>query len=165
MNPTHVHLMITHLPIFASALGLLVLIYGIWQQSTSTKIAAYGLFVIGSIGAGIAYLTGEEAEETVEHLAGIARSTIHTHEEAAMYALVSMIFLGLASIVGIYSIWKSMPAENKISNVMILLAIVCFSIVARVGYLGGQIRHSEVNPNNIELQKIDTDDESDKENK
>lgn len=162
MNPTHVHLTITHLPIFASALGLLVLIFGIWQQSISTKIAAYGIFIIGSIGAGIAYLTGEEAEETVEHLAGVVHSTIHTHEDAAMYALICMIFLGLAAIVSIYSIWKKMPAENKIANVMLLLAIISFSITARVGYLGGQIRHSEINPNNIELQKIEKDDDDEK---
>lgn len=162
MNPTHIHLMITHLPIFAAAIGLLVLIFGIWQQSISTKIASYGIFIIGAIGAGIAYLTGEEAEETVEHLAGVAKSTIHTHEDAAMYALICMIFLGVAAIIGLYTIWRKMSAENKIANVIILLAIFSLTVLTRVAYLGGQIRHSEINPNNIELQKIEKDDDDEK---
>lgn len=61
MNPTHIHLMITHLPIFGSILGALVLAYGIYVKSEQTKSAAYYLFIIAAIGAGIAYATGESA--------------------------------------------------------------------------------------------------------
>jgi hypothetical protein len=62
MNQTHVHLLITHLPILGSFLGALVLVYGLFSGSYSTKIAAYLLLIISSAGAGIAYLTGEGAE-------------------------------------------------------------------------------------------------------
>ncbi|MDX2250509.1 MAG: hypothetical protein SF052_27255 [Bacteroidia bacterium] len=59
MNQAHVHLMITHLPIFGSILGALVLTYGLWTKSHQTKVAAYFLLIISAIGSGIAYLTGE----------------------------------------------------------------------------------------------------------
>lgn len=68
MNPTHIHLVIAHLPIFGSILGALVLAYGLWTKSNNTNIAAYGLFIISSMAAGIAYLTEEAAEESVENL-------------------------------------------------------------------------------------------------
>jgi hypothetical protein len=86
MNQTHLHLLITHLPIFGSILGVIVLAYGLWTKSNDTKIASYLLFMISSIGAGIAYLTGEAAEETVEHIQGIVESNIKTHEEFALFA-------------------------------------------------------------------------------
>ena len=76
MNQTHIHLLITHLPIFGSILGGLVLAHGLWTKSNQTKIAAYNIFIISAIGAGIAYLTGEAAEETVENIQGIAKDMI-----------------------------------------------------------------------------------------
>lgn len=53
MDQTHLHLSINHLPIFGSILGGLVLAYGLWTKSNQTKIAAYYLLIISSIGAGI----------------------------------------------------------------------------------------------------------------
>ena len=39
MSAVHLHLLINHLPIFGSLLGILVLVYGIWVKSEHTKIA------------------------------------------------------------------------------------------------------------------------------
>ena len=102
MDQTHIHLIITHLPIFGSILGGFVLAHGIWTKGNQTKIAAYNLFIISSIGAGIAYLTGEAAEETVENLQGVVETTIGQHEDFALFALISLIMLGLSSILGLY---------------------------------------------------------------
>ncbi|MGE5943670.1 MAG: hypothetical protein ACM31G_04950 [Flavobacteriales bacterium] len=63
MDQTHIHLVITHLPIFGSILGGLVLAYGLWTKSNDTKIAAYGLFIISSISVGIAYFIESEDDD------------------------------------------------------------------------------------------------------
>lgn len=144
MDQTHIHLVITHLPIFGSILGGIVLAYGLWSKSNETKIAAYVLFIISSIGAGIAYLTGEAAEESVEHLPSIFDVTIERHEDFAIYALVSLIILGAASIIGIGLTLRKPLATKKVAFVILLISLVSFGLVARTGYLGGQIRHSEI---------------------
>ena len=144
MNQTHIHLVITHLPIFGSILGGFVLAYGLWTKSNETKNAAYGLFILSSIGAGIAYLTGEAAEESVEHLPGIFEATIERHEDFAIYALVSLIILGVASLLGIFLTLKKSSATRTLAFVIFLFSIVSFGLVARTGFLGGQIRHSEI---------------------
>ena len=102
MSQVHLHLLITHLPIFGSILGAFVLGYGIWSKSIHTKMAAYFLFVISAIGTGIAYLTGEGAEEAVENIQGVSENIIGQHEDFAMYALVSLIILGASSLLAIY---------------------------------------------------------------
>ena len=144
MDQTHIHLVITHLPIFGSILGGLVLAYGLRTKSSETKIAAYGLYIISSIGAGIAYLTGEAAEESVEHLPGIIGATIERHEDFAIYALISLIILGVASILGIFLTLRKSSATRIVAVVIFLVSLVSFGLVARSGYLGGQIRHSEI---------------------
>lgn len=150
MNQTHIHLLITHLPIFGSILGGLVLLHGIGVRSDQTKMAAYYIFILSSIGAGIAYLTGEGAEETVENIQGVVEATIKTHEQFALFALISLIILGVFSILGLFLTLRKLPLTRAIAFVILFISLISFVLVSRTGYLGGQIRHTEINsPNPI----------------
>lgn len=145
MNQTHIHLLITHLPVFGSILGGLVLAHGLWAKSNQTKIAAYNIFIISAIGAGVAYLTGEAAEETVENIQGIAKNMIDMHEDFAVIALISLIMLGLSSIGGLFLTIRKSPLTSTAAIVILFISLISFGLVARTGYLGGQIRHTEIN--------------------
>jgi uncharacterized membrane protein len=162
MNQAHVHLVITHLPIFGSILGALVLVYGLWSKSNQTKIAAYLLFVISALGAGIAYLTGEGAEDAVEKIQGISRDLIHEHEEAAMFALISLIILGIISLYGLFVTHKNRKYERSVSLIILFFSFFSFSVVARTGWLGGQIRHTEIS--NAPVQNAESHEKGDKDN-
>lgn len=151
MNPTHVHLLITHLPIYGSVLGAVVLFIGLWRRSMTTKYAAYTLFIISAAGAGIAYLTGEEAEETVEHLQGISKQAIEQHSEFASIALTGMIALAILSLLALYFNSKKFSLARPINWFILFISLVCFGLVARTGYLGGLIRHTEITSNAPEL--------------
>ena len=144
MDATHFHLVITHLPIFGAALGMLILIFAMWRKSATTKMAAYGMFVISAVGAGIAYATGEGAEEKVEDLPGVMESIISRHEEFAMYALISMIVLGTASLIAMIVNGRANILSKTSAMVVLFLSLVSFWLVAKTGQLGGQIRHTEV---------------------
>lgn len=161
MNPTHVHLLISHLPIFGSILGALVLTYGLWKKSNQVKIAAYGLFIISAGGAGITYLTGEAAEETAENIQGITKNMIEDHEHFAVYALVSLMILGVASIIGLFFTLRK-PAFTKATAIVILfISLFSFGLIARTGYLGGQIRHTEINGQAVSQQSEDRENRND----
>lgn len=144
MDQTHIHLLITHLPIFGSILGAVVLGQGLWTKSNQTIIAAYNLFIISSIGAIIAYLTGEGAEESVEDLQEVVEATIKQHEQFALFALISLIILGLTSIIGLLLILRNSPLTRAITFIVLFISLISFGLVARTGYLGGQIRHTEI---------------------
>lgn len=162
MSQVHLHLLITHLPIFGSILGAFVLGYGLWRDSNSTKIAAYYLFVISAIGAGIAYLTGEGAEEAVEKIQGVSESIMEQHEDFAMYALISLIVLGVSSLFALFVTQKNSSLSKTAAILTLALSLISFALVARTGYLGGQIRHSEIATGNAqvgnEMEKKDDDD-------
>ena len=145
MNSTHIHLLINHLPIIGSMLGAIVLLYALIIKSDHTKIAAYILFIISSIGANIAYFTGEGAEESIENLQGVVESTIKHHETFALYALISLIILGLFSIVGYILTYRKSYMTLNVAYLILFVSIISFVLIARTGYLGGQIRHTELN--------------------
>lgn len=145
MDQTHIHLLITHLPIFGSILGAVVLAYAMITKSQQTSNAAYIVFIISAIGGFIAKQTGEAAEETVEHLRGISEDLIHEHEEAADIALIAIIVLAVISLLGLFASYKRASYSNSLRWIALIVSLVTFGIVARTGYLGGQIRHTEIN--------------------
>ena len=144
MDQLHVHLFINHLPVAGTILGTIVLIIALLFRSKYTSLAAYTLFFISSLGAGIAYLTGEGAEESVEHIPGVIKDTIERHEDFSMYALIAMIVLGIASVAGAFLIQKKSRLVKNLSYFILLLSIISFSLIAWTAYLGGQIRHTEL---------------------
>ncbi|MEO8236050.1 MAG: DUF2231 domain-containing protein [Flavobacterium sp.] len=147
MDQTHLHLLITHLPIFGSLLGTLVLGYGIFKKSSTTLIAAHYMLIISAFGAIIAYLTGEGAEETVENIQGVSENVIDQHADFAMYALIALIVVGIASLISIYFENTKNSLVKSATTVTLFLAVISFALVARTGYLGGQIRHTEISSN------------------
>ncbi|HEY0666771.1 MAG TPA: DUF2231 domain-containing protein [Sphingobacteriaceae bacterium] len=142
------HLLITHLPIFGSVLGALVLIIGIATGSRSTLNAAYVVLLISAIGGMIAYSTGESAEETVEHLPGVSRGIIEAHEEVAKITVVTTILMGVFSALALLTRNSNKNFIAKtLSRLVLVIALLSFGMAAYTGYLGGQIRHTEIKNN------------------
>jgi len=144
MDLTHLHLLITHLPIFGTITGLLILLYGIYTGSYHTKMAAYAVLLAAALGGIIAFSTGEAAEETVENMQGITKNVIEAHEEFAKITLIAIIALGVVSLAAIYLTWKKSKTARAISIIVLILSLICFGMTSWTGYLGGQIRHTEV---------------------
>ena len=148
MTQVHIHLLITHLPVFASLIGILILIYAMLIKSDQTKMAAYYVFILSAIGAGIAYVTGEGAEEAVENITGVVESTISAHEDFAIYALISLIVIGLLSILATFITYNKMAISNLMATIVLFSAIIGFGLIAKTASLGGQIRHTEITAKN-----------------
>lgn len=158
MTQSHIHLLTNHLPIIGSLLGIIVLIYGIAIKSVHTRNASFLIFIISSIGAVITYLTGEGAEEKVEGIADVSKKMIHQHEDFALFALISLIVLGLSAMVAWIISKKNPVVGNKFALLTLFIGIISFALIARTGYLGGLIRHSELRQN-ISIHENTGDDE------
>ena len=151
MNPTHLHLVITHLPIYGAILGVAVLCFGMLTKSRTTCNAAYIVLLIAAIGGLVAFFTGEPAEETVENISGVSKNLIEEHEESANLTLVLLIIMGLSSCAGLFMSLKNWKLAKLVPVVVLIISIICFGAAARTGYLGGKIRHSEVNGSNQQI--------------
>lgn len=143
MNQTHIHLVITHLPVFGSIFGGLVLAHAIRTKSNQTAIAAYNLLILSSFGAVIAYLTGSYAEETVERVQGVSKSMIEEHAGFAVYALVALCFLGVAALFGFVLTIRESSLARPFAIITLFISLLSFGLIVRTGYLGGKIRHTE----------------------
>lgn len=146
MDATHLHLLSNHLPILGSAFGLLVLCFGLTLRTPSQPVrtAAYLILILSAAGAIVAHLSGEGAEEAVERLPGVSDAAIEAHEEAAPFAVATSALAGVLALAGIASGFLKPAWAGRIALATTLAALVAFAAAARTGWLGGKIRHTEL---------------------
>lgn len=144
MNEAHVHLITNHLPIIIPFIALVVLLIGLFSKSDAVKRTAFFLFLVGAIATYPAFESGEEAEEIVEHLAGVSHDLIHEHEEKAELFMVLSYILGALSLVGLWANWKKKKFANILIYSTILLSVIVIYVAKETGTSGGEIRHPEI---------------------
>ena len=144
MNPAHLHLILNHLPVMATLCGIVVMIYGMVKKSNVTLNASCLLFILASAGGILTYVTGEPAEEIVEGINQISESSIEEHEDSAGIALALIIMQGIMAAAGIWINANRPMLAAKFFRILFIFSFLCVLMVARTGYLGGLIRHTEV---------------------
>jgi len=144
MNPAEIHLALNHLPLFGAFFGFLLLLVALLRKSRDLKQAGLWLCLAAALAAVPTYLTGEPAEDRVEGVPGVAQELIEEHEESALWALVGIEILGVASLAGLYLSRKTGEVPDRFIQTCLILALLAVAIVARTAYLGGQIHHPEI---------------------
>ncbi|MDQ2768525.1 MAG: hypothetical protein M3Y30_15390 [Gemmatimonadota bacterium] len=143
---THLHLLLNHVPIIVTVLGLLLVAVATWRKSDALARVALAFFVGGALSALPTYLTGDSAEHTVLHMPGVTRAVIEAHSNAA---LISAIFVGALGVFALWSLWRFrsnalLPAW--VVRVALAASIIGSGLMSWTGLLGGEVRHTEVRP-------------------
>jgi uncharacterized membrane protein len=144
MNSIHWHLLLNHIPIIGTMVATAFLVAGFAFKSKPIKMAALGAVFVLSICAIVANKTGENAEESIENVAGINEQMLDEHEDAAGPALVTHVVAGLLSAIALFLLYKEKKGAEIAFIIALLVTLTAVGLMARVGYLGGQIRHTEI---------------------
>ncbi len=145
MNIMHLHLALNHVPIVGIFIGTVVLLFSLFFRSSQTKRVALIMIVACSALSIPVYLSGEPTEHIVERTVQLNESVIENHEEAAELSFGLSIALGLAAG---FALWSSRKAPQRLDQrtgyALIVLSVACSASLLWTGYLGGQIRHTEL---------------------
>lgn len=144
MSLVHLHLVLNHLPalglVFAGALFLVALA----KRSGPFQRVALWFLVVSALAAIPVYLTGESAEEAVERLPGVSEAIVERHEEAAGVAFAAMEGLGGLALLAALVFRRRPEVPRAVAAGLVTLVVATSALFTWTGYLGGQIRHSEV---------------------
>lgn len=154
MDSIHLHLILNHFPIVGTLIGTIILLAGLIKKSTSIQQIGLATITIMALIAIPVFLTGEPAGEKMEKLPGIVEASIEAHEEAAEIAYWVMLFAGLFAGITIAAQITGRKISQTLAIVTFFITVIAFGLMARTGYLGGQIRHSEITGNTIQNQGI-----------
>lgn len=140
MFPEPLHPTVVHFPIVLGVVLPLLAAYALWRMHDGAPVRAWGPVVLVAVltwaSAYVASRLGQREEEQVEAVL-VSEDPLHEHEEAAeLFLLVSGIVAGIA-LLGL--------APGMVGRSARLLALVGavlgLSVVARTGYLGGDLTY------------------------
>ncbi|RMG45950.1 MAG: hypothetical protein D6723_17690 [Acidobacteria bacterium] len=144
MNWAHVHLILNHFPVVGLAFGLALLAASVARRNSPLARVGLGVLVAIALIAIPVYLTGEPAEEMIEHLPGVSKSFIEEHEESALPTLIVIELLGMVAAVGLFRFRQTGELPRWFLTATLLLSIGAGGFVGWTANLGGQIRHPEI---------------------
>jgi uncharacterized membrane protein len=150
MNAAHLHLILNHVPVLGTAFGLTLLAWALMRRSEELEKVSFGVLVIVALLAIPAYLTGEPAEEMVEHLPEVNHDAIEEHEDAATFAFAGVLVLGSVTFGGLIFFRRRKPIPEWLAILVLVLSVLVFAMMVRTAYLGGFIRHPELRPTFIQ---------------
>lgn len=143
MNDAYLHLLINHIPILGSLFGLILLVFGLFKANKTLIQTALITFIISATITLPTDWTGEGAEEIVEEL-GVSHDIIHEHEEVAESAVLTMLILGLLSLVALILNLRHSAFKDILNVLVLVMALIVFYFMYQAGNTGGEIRHPEV---------------------
>lgn len=131
LNGIPLHPLVVHAPIALLIFATLLLLGALkWSQ---LRLFAVITLVVGLLSGIVAYITGDGAERFGIDQWNIARDAIHTHENFALYSLITF---GLSLLL----VLLDYRTKNKlIFLASILVALIGSGILAYAGHLGGQM--------------------------
>jgi uncharacterized membrane protein len=150
INLAHIHLLVNHFPIIGFMVGLGLLIGAVVTKNKDLTRYSYVVLFLMAVMAIPAYMSGNAAEETIcpppnyHCLPGVSSTAIRQHEDAALIAFSLIEITGFLAWLGLWQsrLKSGMSAWNL--PVVFVLSIVTFAAMARTGYIGGDIRHMEI---------------------
>ncbi len=143
MNYPHLHLMLNHFPVVGTILAMLLLGWALLSRRRDYIRLSLVATLIASLSAVPAFLSGDEAHEQLEDVAGFDHDQIHEHERSADWALWIMLGTGALAAAGLWSSRGDRPVPRWSGTAAMAGLILSTSVLARTAWLGGEIRHPE----------------------
>lgn len=146
-NPAYQHILINHLPIIGTAMGLLGLGVAFALRRRIAFIPALVILFVAGVSAWPVYATGSEAYKPIRRIADDAGiDWLDTHMDRADQATWAFyVMAGIAAATLIVPLqWPR--AGLPLAILTALIAVVCLGVAGWIAEAGGRIRHPEFRP-------------------
>jgi uncharacterized membrane protein len=146
MNGAHLHLVLNHFPVIGLIFCLAMLMAGILRKSEELTRTGMVILIAVAVIAIPVYLTGEPAEEIVEHMPGVSEQALESHQDAGKMALITLEVIGAFALLGLLMNRRPRSLPRWLAPTLLVLVIALTGWVGWTSYIGGQITHEEARP-------------------
>lgn len=155
MSILHLHLLLNHVPVLGAYLAILVLVAALLKRRSDWARAALWLIVALAAVAVVVYLTGESAENAVEHLPGVSEAAIERHEDAAYVATLTFGAAGLLAL-GTLLVRRGRALGTPLVATALAVMIAVGGTIGIAAGLGGLVRHTELEAGTASVTRGDS---------
>jgi hypothetical protein len=146
-QPGYLHVLINHVPIIGTFMGLVGLLVGLFLRQRIALIPALAILVLAGISAWPVYATGDAAYKPIRKIADEAGADwLDEHMDRAdrtvwtFYAMAGV----AAAAMAVPLRWPK--SATPFTLVAAVLAVACVGAGAYIAQPGGRIRHVEFRP-------------------
>ena len=140
------HMLVNHLPVIGFLGMVLALVVAVKVRSMDfMRFVLLATIVVG-LSALAPYLTGEPAEEVIEHLPSVSKDLIYDREELAEKATAILVITAVAGGVVFFLQRRRPETLSKSIPVVLLLSLITAVAMGAAARESGKIRHPEINP-------------------
>jgi hypothetical protein len=144
VNWPYIHTLINHFPIILTVVGTAVLLLALVTGRRALWLYALATLTLAGLAVYPAFFTGDQAADAVRDTWYIVRDMVREHDGSAEWAMWTVLPMGAASA---YAWWRMLRREVTglppawLRAVVVVLALLGVSVIARTAYLGGKIVH------------------------
>ena len=147
MNFTHLHLAINHSPLYSELFAFGLLVIGLLARKRTLVTAGLVIAIIAALCAYAAIWSGDGAAEIIKNssppIAGVDKTLIGPHEDAADYFATSAYITGGLALISLIIGWRRGERFRWLDTLIALAVLFSLSIAVRTALLGGRIHHPE----------------------
>jgi hypothetical protein len=144
VDAARLHLVFNHFPLIVMFIAAITLVAGQWSRSESVRRLGLAFVLLAGLFTIPTFLSGEGAEEIVEHLPSASKALIHDHEEAAEKVIWLIGLSAAAALTTLVQAFRSGTAPRLLLNVTAGLALASVAATGWVNSLGGPVSHPEL---------------------
>ena len=153
MDPTHLHLLLNHVPTVGFGIGIALFLAALVTRSNDLKQASLVVLVGVALLSIPTYATGNMAQMHLQDLGEVSDGTtegtvtlslIETHEGAAFLALALMELTGALAWLALWQFRRTSKVSAGMSGAIVVLSVVTLATMAQAANIGGLINHPEI---------------------
>jgi uncharacterized membrane protein len=153
MDPTHLHLLLNHVPTVGFGIAIAMFVLGLAGRSNDLKQASLVIFVGVALITIPTYVTGNAAQVHLQERGEVSDGTtegmvtlslIETHEGAAFLALSFMEVTGALAWLALWRFRRTLNVSPAMNGVLLVLSLATLGLMAQAANVGGMINHPEI---------------------
>jgi len=143
-QPGYLHVLINHLPIIGTFMGLLGVLIGFALRQKEARIPGLAILLIAGVSAWPVYETGEAAYKPIRKISDeVGGDWLDEHMERADRTVWTFYVMAGLAAVTIAAPMRWPRSAVPLTIVTLLAAVGCSVAAAYIAQPGGRIRHTE----------------------
>lgn len=145
LDPTHLHLLTNHSPIFITLSGLIALALAmIWKNDVAKRVALL-LLLIGTVGGLATYWMGQQAYKPVRGMADEAgQDWLDLHMERAEKVIWIYWLAAISAAGALVAVWRRFRYALLATVIAGTMGAASLFVSGWIADAGGKIRHPEI---------------------
>ncbi len=156
------HVLINHLPIIGTAMGLLAVLIGLFLRNRAALIPGLVVVLIAGASAVPVYLTGGKAYRPIMKIADAeGQDWLNEHTDRADQATWVFYGMALVALAALVVPAKWPKSTRPLGVATVLAALAGLGAAAYIAKPGGMIRHAEFRAGQAPISGLDTEESTD----